>query len=356
MPEYPEHNIIIMRKQYFLLSLLALMMWGCSEDEFGPVLSLDGAPGLSSPAANASYVITDAIVDDVMTTFTWTTADFGYEAGIDYDVQIDKAGNNFAEAVSLGPILKGGLSMAVTNGKVNGILLAKNLPAGVENTMEVRVVASVSSEVEKLISPTLSIKVNPFQQEIDYPKLQVPGSYQGWNPADVTTVIYSVKSDGTYEGYVNMNESAPKFKYTQGLSWDTNWGDTDADGTLELGGTDIAVPSGGMYRLNVDLNALTHTFAKTDWGIIGSSTPTGWDSDTDMSYDAASGTLKITIDLVAGEIKFRANDDWGVNLGDTGGNRIMEYGGDNIPVAEAGNYTVELILNQANYSYKLTKN
>ncbi len=228
-----------MRKQYFLLSLLALMMWGCSEDEFGPVLSLGDKPGLTSPAANASYVITEDIVDDVMATFTWTAADFGYEAGVDYDVQIDKAGNNFAAPVSLGPILKGELSMAVTNGKVNTILLAKDLPAGVPSTVEVRVVASVSSEVDKLISPTLLINVTPFLQEIDYPKLQVPGSYQGWNPADLTTVIYSVKSDGTYEGYVNMNESAPKFKYTQGLTWDTNWGDTGADGTLEPGGTVI---------------------------------------------------------------------------------------------------------------------
>lgn len=347
---------MIMRKQYLLLSLLALMMWGCSEEEFGPVLSLGDAPALSSPAPNATYVITEDIVDNAMATFTWTAADFGFAAGIDYDVQIDKAGNNFADAVSLGPIQKGNLSMTVTNGKVNGILLAKDLPAGVDNAMEVRVVASVSSEVDKLISPVLSIKVNPFQQEIDYPKLQVPGSYQGWNPADLTTVIYSVRSDGNYEGYVYMNESAPKYKYTQGLSWDTNWGDTGADGTLEPNGTDIALPSGGMYRLNVNLNALTHTFAKTDWGLIGSATPTGWDSDTDMSYDAGSGTLKITIDLVAGDIKFRANDDWGVNLGDTGGNRILEYGGDNIPVAEAGNYTIELILNQANYSYKITKN
>jgi hypothetical protein len=222
--------------------------------------------------------------------------------------------------------------------------------------MEVRVVASVSSEVEKLISPTLSIKVNPFLQEIDYPKLQVPGSYQGWKPEDLTTVIYSVKSDGNYEGYINMNESAPKFKYTQGLSWDTNWGDTGADGTLEPGGTDIAVPSGGYYRLNVNLNALTHTFAKTDWGLIGSSTPTGWDSDTDMVYDGASGTLKLTVDLVPGFIKFRANDGWDINLGDDGGNRIMEYGGADIAIEEAGNYTVELILNQANYTYKLTKN
>ncbi len=344
-----------MRKQFLLVSLLALTMWGCSEDAFGPVLSLGDAPSLTSPNGGSSYVVTESTVNDDMATFTWTAADFGYSAGIDYDLQIDKAGNSFAEPVSLGSILKGGLTMTVTNNKVNGILLAKGLPAGVASSMEVRVVASVSSEVDKLISPILSITVTPFEQEIDYPKLNVPGSYQGWNPADLNTVVYSVRSDDKYEGYIYMNESSPQFKYALG-SWDTNWGDTGADGTLELNGDNIVPGAGGMYRLNVDLNALTHSYAKTDWGLIGSATPTGWDSDTDMVYDDASGVLKITLDLVAGEIKFRANDAWDVNLGDTGGDGKLEYGGDNIAIAADGNYTIELILNQANYSYRVTKN
>jgi hypothetical protein len=34
----------------------------------------------------------------------------------------------------------------------------------------------------------------------------------------------------------------------------------------------------------------------------------------------------------------------------------MEYGGENIPVAESGNYTVTLDLTNAVYTYTLTKN
>jgi hypothetical protein len=111
-----------------------------------------------------------------------------------------------------------------------------------------------------------------------------------------------------------------------------------------------------MHRLNVDLNSLTYTVASTNWGLIGSATPDGWNSDQNMTYDDVNNKLTITLDLVAGDIKFRANDDWGVNLGDDGANKAMEYGGANIAIAEAGNYTIDLLLDRAIYSYKIKKN
>ncbi|MDN4164107.1 SusF/SusE family outer membrane protein [Cytophagales bacterium LB-30] len=54
------------------------------------------------------------------------------------------------------------------------------------------------------------------------------------------------------------------------------------------------------------------------WGIIGSATPTGWDSDTDLNYEGVAGGVyswKGTFALVAGEFKFRTNDDWAFNIG-----------------------------------------
>jgi starch-binding outer membrane protein SusE/F len=75
-----------------------------------------------------------------------------------------------------------------------------------------------------------------------------------------------------------------------------------------------------------------------------------------MTYDAVENALVITTNLVVGEIKFRANDDWAINFGDDGNNKTLEYGGANIPVAEAGNYTIKLKLNAAKYKYTITKN
>jgi hypothetical protein len=72
-----------------------------------------------------------------------------------------------------------------------------------------------------------------------------------------------------------------------------------------------------------------------------------------MTYNAAEGAWEITIDLVAGEIKFRANDDWGLNYGDTGANALLSEGGDNIAIANAGLYTIKLYLDKPDYTYSI---
>lgn len=95
---------------------------------------------------------------------------------------------------------------------------------------------------------------------------------------------------------------------------------------------------------------------KTDWGLIGDATPGGWDSDTNMTYDTATRTWKVTLDLKAGNVKFRANDAWDLNYGDNDFDGTMEEGGKDIPVNAAGNYTVTLNLEVAGYAYELKKN
>lgn len=83
-------------------------------------------------------------------------------------------------------------------------------------------------------------------------------------------------------------------------------------------------------------NAYTYTAYR--WGLIGDATPGGWDTDTDMTWDAANNVFTVTLNLVAGTYKFRANDGWDVNYG--GDINALSAGGDNISVAEDGNYTV----------------
>ncbi|MCK5821730.1 MAG: SusF/SusE family outer membrane protein, partial [Bacteroidales bacterium] len=200
-----------------------------------------------------------------------------------------------------------------------------------------------------------SMAVKPLMVEVSYPVLNIPGNYQGWDPASPLTVIHSLKSDEVYDGYVYFGEAATMFKFAKG-SWDNNWGDDGVDGTLEPGGADIAATGPAMYRLSADLNTLTYTAIQTDWGLIGSATPDGWDADQDLTYNAEAGILTITLDLVEGEVKFRANDDWGLNLGDDHANGVMEYDGANIIIDAAGNYTITLDLSGALILYTLTKN
>jgi len=188
----------------------------------------------------------------------------------------------------------------------------------------------------------------------DYPVLYVPGSHQGWNPADTTTVLASVNDDGNYEGYLWFAD-AGAFKLTTGPNWDNNYGDNGGDGSLEPGGTDIAIAATGYYKVNVDTNAWTYTVTKTDWGLIGDATPGGWDTDTDLTYNAVDRVWELEVDLGTGAIKFRANDGWDINYGDTGVDGILEAGGDNISITEAGAYLIKMKLGFPDYTYTVEK-
>lgn len=186
----------------------------------------------------------------------------------------------------------------------------------------------------------------------EYPFIYVPGNYQGWNPSKVENTIASINDDGTYEGYAFF-DAGTQFKITEGPNYNINYGDNDADGTLDLNGDNIEVAEAGFYRLMVDLNAATYTLEATNWGLIGSATPSGWDADMDMTYNEEVGAWEIETSLVAGEIKFRANDDWAINMGDSGADALLEQDGDNIIIENNGAYRIRLYLNKPDYTYSI---
>lgn len=341
-----------------LLVALSVLFFACEEKTFDPVVELVTAPELTAPTTGTGFVLAEDAVEQNLTTFTWTAADFGYSAGITYRIEFDIVGNNFAEAITLGS----SNDLSFTNlsiGKMNNILLAKGLPFGFDNELEVRVCASVSTQVETMCSEPITITVNPFAAEVEYPFLTVPGDYQGWNPADESRAIFSRRSDDIYTGFIYFPIDNAVYKFVQGLSWDVNWGDIELDGVLDPQGigNDIMIPDGaGMYLLTCDLNTLTHAAQKTNWGLLGDATPNGWDNDVDFEWDTEREVLSITLDLNPGSIKFRANDTDDISFGDDFTNGTLEFDGDNIPITEAGNYTIDLILMTADYSYTITKN
>jgi hypothetical protein len=132
-----------------------------------------------------------------------------------------------------------------------------------------------------------------------------------------------------------------EFKFRANDSWDYNYGSSAGNDTLNAGGDNIPVTIEGDYAITLDLSKpLQYTYRADMWGIIGSATPGEWSTDTDMTWDAVGGVFTATLDLIAGEMKFRANDAWDYNLG--GDISALTPGGDNIAVSTAGNYTITL--------------
>ncbi len=95
---------------------------------------------------------------------------------------------------------------------------------------------------------------------------------------------------------------------------------------LEAAAEDKALP----YEEVVKFVPADHTY-----GLIGSATSTGWDSDTDMVASADGKSWSITAQLTGGNaIKVRADDKWDYSWGNDEGKDIT--------IEEDGSYTVTI--------------
>ena len=333
--------------------------YSCKKDENRVVLdpAKVTAPVIDASADGTTVVITKTNQDSTVM-FSWQAANYGFNTAINYSVQMDLDGNNFSNPTTLGTT-KSITTLKVSLGDLNNKLLL--MEADPEDAtplnIDFRIVSSVSNQVKDVNSGVVKITFTPYTIPIVYPKLYVPGAYQGWAP-DKADSIGSLKSDGNFEGYIYM-DAPGEFKFTSERDWNgTNYGAGDTPGTLSTdgGAGNLSVPDSGFYKFNVNTTDLTWTSLKTTWGLIGDATPGGWDTDTPMVYNPDTQLWTVTLDLSANDIKFRANGGWDLNYGSNDGNGKLQPNGANIHIAVAGNYTITLDLSHTVYRYTVTKN
>ena len=182
----------------------------------------------------------------------------------------------------------------------------------------------------------------------------------GWSGPDLP-LKYDSCSD-TWKAIVTLTQG--KIKFRQNNSWDApniNYGSDAADGNLQVGGADIPVEA-GTYEVTVDFNNLTYQIVEPDlWGVVGSATPNGWDGpDVPFTPDYCNDIYyAYDVPLVVGAIKFRQNSSWDApnkNYGDDGLDGVLDEGGADIPVTEAGTYDIILDFSNPDISiYTITK-
>ena len=188
----------------------------------------------------------------------------------------------------------------------------------------------------------VTLDMNNLTYTVGKPVLYMAGDANGWATND-----YLAGEDGVhFTGFMYLNQNG--FKFCTQPEWKgTNYGanfDTAPD-AANITMTEAA----GYYKVDVDLDSKSYVLTPiTTIGIIGSASPNGWDSDVDMTYvpynkdtKEVNGYWEVkNITLSAGEIKFRANDDWAISWGGELDNLTTKNGG-NITV-EAGTYDIKL--------------
>lgn len=331
----------IMNKAIFLLSIL-FAITSCDDVEHLVINeNVDTVVSLST----SSIVLTEETSTDEVLTVTWSEPDFGFTAAPTYRVLIDFAGGDFSnpQDVSAG-ILR---SKTFTGRELNSKLIALGLEPLAETAIDIRVESKLSNTQVFLSSPS-TLLVTPYSAVLDLSTtwgVVGSGTPNGWDGPDIP--FYTTSQSGVLVAYATLKTGEIKFR--ENNDWTNNYGDDGANGTMENGGANIAV-SAGTYRILMNLNDLTYTIEAYSWGIVGSATPNGWNGpDAVLTYNPYQDNWKAAVTLTDGAIKFRKNNDWGVNYGDNGADGTFEQDGSDINVS-AGHYIVTFDLNNMTYS------
>lgn len=197
-----------------------------------------------------------------------------------------------------------------------------------------------------------------FQELIDFKSIGIIGSATagGWD--NETALTRDGGNADVWKGTVNIKEG--EFKFRADSAWTISWGGgTFPSDTASLTGGNIAVTAdqAGDYLVTFNTKSLIYNFLKIEdfesIGIIGDATPGGWDNETKMIQDANDKSIwRLRVDLVAGEAKFRANNDWVFNWGSAdfpSGTGVQD--GANIPVV-AGDYKITFNSTTGEYNFE----
>jgi len=196
-----------------------------------------------------------------------------------------------------------------------------------------------------------------YNFKIAIPNFWTPGAANGWGfpRPSLTTNDYV-----NYYGYIELGN---EFKFSPTNAWNGDFGCADGvkyenvDGYLigkgkAEGSTNISVSEPGFYyiTLNYPTRDLT-LYQVKKLGIIGAFN--NWGATAELTPNADYTVWTATMDLTAGEFKFRGNDNWDINLG-SDLNDLQPNGG-NLSIPADGTYTITLNLGSFPYTATLVK-
>ena len=380
-----KNNIITFFTKTILPVALLFIAFSCVNEDDGPEFTV------TPPSEDVAF--TNTFLDDYLLSaqtsaniaerLLWNTPSFGAQTSVSFTVE-GSSTNLFAATdpgyFSSGALTENNYAVSVANllTIADALDLDGDPTSGKESSgmAYLRVTASVGDATDSngssVVSEPQEIKITMVETEgeVPAPMLAVPGQYQGWNPGGAPLLAASAAGQTDFEGfiYMDINEADNQgFKFVEGVDGVYKWGNPDwgksDDGVLVIEGeSNITVDEDGLYFIQADTGAGTYSTTLMSLGLIGSATPTGWDSDTDFVYDATNNVLSLDINLTnGGEYKVRANNGWDIEFPgqfgpDSDGDGFLDTKDGNFTHEGAtGNYRVTLdVFTSRKYTLKVT--
>jgi len=349
--------------------LILLLSLGCTEDDNIEISNIQKFELLEPQATNIN--LNFAYPDNPAFTLAWTD---NLTLSNNYSVEMATT-LDFEAPVILGTTSTNTFTMSVAN--FNMALINAGISA-FENTgifMRVKagemlsntVTFSVNSYPETppvLVSPSNGTTVVLSDETPDETAITVEWEDRDFNTATTqATITYDIESAlagtdfasltsvGTTVDMLSINISHSDLNdaaLTAGVL-------PESVGSLDMRvKATIATASGDLVRysesVSISVTPYSTALGVSSWGIVGSGY-NNWGAFADGSFYTTDqpNIIVAYVTLVTGEIKFRENNDWGNNFGDSGADGTLEPGGDNIAVT-AGNYKITINFNDNTWS------
>jgi hypothetical protein len=371
-----------MKKFRIFFPLMALILLAaCNNDPKMMILANPVAPVLSTPSHATTAYNKDSLAyvlnmdsTGLVDTFIGTPANYGVGTTVTYSLQIDKTGDNFANAQTITtatkdtfPVTVLQLYTVVTNATLNAIV-------GVQTSFDVRVMTTIGTALQPTYSNVLTLMIDPLPALKPFSMVPtinlwyIIGLGDGnWSYSAagigvsmfplsmVSGNAYDNSGDGTFM-YTGYFQHAKGFKIVRGEAsdmgkWAVQWGSSDGVLTPEFeisSSSNFTVPTDGYYTITLNSIANTLSIVPTltasipttsypamnlpgDWNGWGSNPMTAFGTTNNHQW-YATATMSTT-----GGFKFNNGGTWWGGTNFPFG--IGSTSGGNIPFT-AGTFTV----------------
>lgn len=352
----------------FVLALLLVI--GCSEDD----LNISSATGFELLTPEASNInLNFAFPENPAFTLTWTD---NVTNAATYNVEM-ATDEGFTSPIALGTSNSNTYTMTVAN--FNNVLLNNNINAYESTAVFMRVqggsmtsntvLFTVNSYPETppvIVSPNTGYSVVLSDANPDDEALPMVWEDPDFNSDPTNTqvsIAYVVEASLAGTDFATL---AILGNITDVTSLSISHSDLNSAALLsglvpeETGSLDVRIKatietaSGAIERysnsITINVTPYSTSAGLSTWGVVGSGY-NNWGAFADgQFYTTTQPNVIVTyLTLVDGEIKFRENNDWGNNYGDSGADGTLDNGGDNI-VVSAGTYKITVNFNDNTYT------
>lgn len=208
-----KNNILI-----FVLGI-GLLLSSCSDED--EVIDLGNPP---PPNVLTNEVATEPVVvlkqenaDKIFAVLSWTAAEFNGRT-VNYSIEMDKAGNNFATARDIVTIKT--LKDTITVQEINAALIQYGIKPGETVDVEIRIRSWVDYISAPGISNSMQFKLTSYL--LVFPPVFIVGDAQGWNLANAAELTST--TPGLYKGKAKFQTNG-KFRLFGLRDWTSQqWG------------------------------------------------------------------------------------------------------------------------------------